>query len=60
MKTFKSTLLALSVTLIAAPAMAGGFTFELPRLMFPDPKPVVTSQSCVSPTTLTTVTCADQ
>lgn len=60
MKTFKSMLLAVSVIAIAAPAMAGGFTFELPRLTFPEPKPVVSSQSCTSSATLTTVACSNQ
>lgn len=58
MTRLKTTLLAVAVAALAAPAMAGGISFDLPRLIFPTPKPVVSSQSCTAPTTLNAPACA--
>ncbi len=52
MKTLKITLMsvvmAAGAATLAAPAFAGGMPIDMPRLNFPDPKPVVT-QSCETP-----------
>jgi len=42
----RTTLLALVMVAFAAPAMAGGFTFDLPRLTFPEPTPPTVGQAC--------------
>jgi hypothetical protein len=39
MKTFHLTLAALALGLAALPALAGGISFDLPRLDFPAPAP---------------------
>ncbi len=42
----RTILLALVMATFAAPAMAGGFTFDLPRLMFPEPSAPTVGQAC--------------
>jgi len=53
----KSAILGLVFTAIAAPALAGGFAFDLPRLSFPEPEKPVISQNCTTPTTLGAEVC---
>lgn len=60
MTHIKSTILGFAFAALAAPAFAGGFTFELPRLTFPDPKPPVVTQTCTSPVTLGADSCATE
>lgn len=60
MKHTKSAILGLAFTALAAPAFAGGFAFDLPRLTFPEPKPPVVSQTCTTPTTLDAGNCATE
>ena len=54
----KSTVLGLAFAALAAPAFAGGLTFELPRLTFPDSKPPVVTQTCASVVALNADSCA--
>lgn len=52
------TLLAIALTaLLAGPAMAGGFSFDLPTLTFPDPKPTAPGKACAAPADLAQPSC---
>jgi len=42
-------ILALCLSLAAAPALAGRLTFGMPNLTFPEPVPPATSQDCARP-----------
>ena len=42
MTSLRTLFLAISLGLTAIPAAAGGITFDLPRLTFPQPQPDVT------------------
>ncbi|PHQ96676.1 MAG: hypothetical protein COB39_11625 [Marinosulfonomonas sp.] len=56
----KPAILVLAFTALAAPALAGGFAFDLPRLTFPEPKPPVVSQTCTTPATLNAGNCTTE
>ncbi len=56
----KSAILGLAFIALAAPAFAGGFAFDLPRLMFPEPTPPVASQTCTTPATLNAGNCTTE
>lgn len=53
MKTFHLTLAALALGVAALPALAGGISFDLPRLDFPAPAPATSgadaSRDCTLP-----------
>jgi len=54
MARLKTPLAVLALTLVAAPAMALGITFDLPRLTFPQPPTATVTQTCtgaISPAT---------
>lgn len=53
----KTVILAAALATVAAPALAGGYAFELKHLTFPAPKPTISDQSCASPTALNTPSC---
>lgn len=48
MKPLYALTLALTLLIPATHAQAG-FAFDLPRLAYPDPAPVVSGQGCFSP-----------
>ena len=56
----KSAILGLAFSALAAPAFAGGFAFDLPRMTFPDTKPPVVTQTCTTPVTLSTDNCTTE
>ena len=60
MTHMKSAIFGFALTVLAAPAFAGGFTFELPRLSFPEPTPPVVTQTCTSPVVLGAASCTDK
>ena len=57
MKQVKNLSLALVISAIAAHAMAGGFSFDLPRLMFPETQTPIVSQDCSNPASLNSEIC---
>jgi hypothetical protein len=57
MTTLRTALLAAPFALLALPAAAGGFVFDLPRLTFPEPTDGVT-RDCQVPTLGSPATCA--
>lgn len=48
MKLIHALILTLALLIPATHAQAG-FAFDLPRLAYPDPAPVVSGQGCFSP-----------
>lgn len=58
MKRISLSLAAVTALLAAAPAIAGSFAIDLPRLTFPAPQPE-TSRDCVSTATVAP-TCAQR
>ncbi len=56
----KSALFGLVISAIAAPAFAGGFAFDLPRLTFPEPTTPIVSQNCTSPVSLGVDACVEK
>jgi hypothetical protein len=37
--------------------MASGFSFDLPRLTFPEPEPTITARTCDTPSVLSPAPC---
>ena len=57
MKASIASLLVAALVAIAAPASAGGVSFDLPRLDFPGPGGDAPSQGCGQPGTLSGSAC---